>query len=102
LGRGRFGRYEVLDFLAPLFGSALSGERTLQVFFDRLQSFAAPFLALFEQGELPYRSPLSRFLAAVDRPCLEALRALSARVDYLEMDPRGNWWPVGSDRSGQR
>ena len=28
--RRRFGRYEVLDFLAVLFGYAISGERTLQ------------------------------------------------------------------------
>ena len=29
LARRRFGRYEVIDFLAVLFGYALSGERTL-------------------------------------------------------------------------
>jgi hypothetical protein len=76
LVRGRFGRYEVLDFLALLFGSAISGERTLQAFFDRLQPFAEPFMALFERGAVPYRSTLSRFLAAVDSSCLEGLRSL--------------------------
>src|SRR5678815_5745930 len=69
LVRGRFGRYEVLDFLALLFGYAISGERTLQAFFDRLQPFAEPFMALFERGEAPHRSTLSRFLAAVDSSC---------------------------------
>ena len=44
LVRGHFGRYEVLDFLALLFGYAISGERTLQTFFDRLQAFAEPFI----------------------------------------------------------
>ncbi len=29
--RKRFGRYEVIDFLAVLFGYAISGERTLEV-----------------------------------------------------------------------
>ena len=28
--RRRFGRYEVIDFLAVLFGYAISGERTLE------------------------------------------------------------------------
>jgi hypothetical protein len=46
--RGRFGRYDVLDFLALLFGYAISGEWTLQAFFDRLQHFAEPLMALFE------------------------------------------------------
>src|SRR5215472_7757013 len=53
LARARFGRDEVLDFLAPLLGYALSGERTLQAFFDRLRPFASPFMALFERGRLP-------------------------------------------------
>jgi hypothetical protein len=36
LVRGRFGSYELLDFLALLFGYAMSGERTLADFFERL------------------------------------------------------------------
>jgi hypothetical protein len=42
LVRGRFGRYEAIDFLALLFGYAISGERTLQAYFERLSPFAAP------------------------------------------------------------
>jgi hypothetical protein len=34
--RRRFGRYEILDFVAVLLGYAISGERTLEVFYDRL------------------------------------------------------------------
>jgi hypothetical protein len=32
--RKRFGRYEVIDFLAVLFGYAISGERTLEEFYQ--------------------------------------------------------------------
>ena len=54
--RRRFGRYEVLDFLVILFGYAISGERTLEAFYERLQPFAVPFMALFERDQLPARS----------------------------------------------
>src|ERR1700676_4909719 len=40
LARRRFGRYEVIDFLAVLFGYALSGERTLEEFYERLLPLA--------------------------------------------------------------
>jgi hypothetical protein len=43
--RRRFGRYEVIDFLAVLFGYARSSERTLEAFYARLQPFAVPFMA---------------------------------------------------------
>jgi hypothetical protein len=45
--RRRFGHYEVVDFLAVLFGYAISGERTLEEFYQHLQPFAGPFMALF-------------------------------------------------------
>src|SRR5947207_2139349 len=74
LVRGRFGSYEPLDFLVLLIGYAVSGERTLSDFFERLAPFDAAFMALFGRAELPHRSSLSRFLARVDRTCLEAFR----------------------------
>ena len=40
--RRRFGRFEVLDFVAVLFGYAISGERTLEEFYQRLQPFSVP------------------------------------------------------------
>jgi hypothetical protein len=43
--RRRFGHYEVIDFLAVLFGYAISGERTLEAFYERIQPFAVPFMA---------------------------------------------------------
>jgi hypothetical protein len=74
LARGRAGHYEVIDFVAVLLGYALSGESTLEAFFDRLAPFAAPFMTLFGRERLPHRSTLSRFLSDVDAACLDALR----------------------------
>ena len=74
--RRRFGRYEVIDFLAVLFGYAISGERTLEAFYQSLQSFAVPFMALFGRDWLPTRSTLSRFLAALTAEPVTALRTL--------------------------
>jgi hypothetical protein len=64
------------DFLVVLFGYAISGERTLEAFYERLQPFAVPFMALFERNRLPSRSALSRFLAALTEAPVEALRTL--------------------------
>lgn len=74
--RRRFGRYEVIDFVAVLFGYAISGERTLEAFYERLQPFAVPFMALFGRDQLPARSSLSRFLAALTEAPVEALRGV--------------------------
>jgi hypothetical protein len=74
--RRRFGRYEVIDFLAVLFGYTISGERTLQAFYERLLPFAESFMALFGRDGLPARSTLSRFLSALTPEPVEALRKL--------------------------
>ena len=76
LARGRAGTFDVLDFVAILLGYAVSGEPTLEAFFDRLAPFAHPFMALFGRDQLPHRSTLSRFLADIDSPCRDALRQL--------------------------
>src|SRR5437764_10436585 len=76
LARHRFGHYEVIDFLAVLFGYAISGERTLEEFYEQLLPFAQPFMALFERERLPSRSALSRFLASLTPTATEALRTL--------------------------
>src|SRR5438876_3826397 len=68
--------YAVIDFLAVLFGYEILGERTLEAFYQRLQPFAVPFMALFERERLPSRSALSRFLAALTEAPVEALRTL--------------------------
>src|SRR6266567_2542307 len=86
--RRRFGHYEVIDFLAVLFGYAMSGERTLEAFYQRLQPFAGTFMALFERDRLPSRSALSRFLAALTEAPVEALRTLF--LDDLLSRPLSN------------
>jgi hypothetical protein len=74
--RRRFGHYDVIDFLVVLFGYAISGKRTLEEFYERLQPVAIPFMALFERDQLPSRSALSRFVAALTEGPVEALRTL--------------------------
>jgi hypothetical protein len=74
--RRRFGRYDVIDFVAVLFGYAVSGERTLEAFYERLQPWADAFMALFGRDQLPARSTLSRFLASLDQAAVESLRTL--------------------------
>src|SRR6266851_10185872 len=51
--RRRFGHYDVIDFVVVLLGYAISGERTLEAFYERAQPFAAPFMALFGRERLP-------------------------------------------------
>jgi hypothetical protein len=98
--RRRCGRYEVIDFLAVLFGYAISGERTLEAFYERLQPFAVPFMALFERDHLPARSTLPRFLAALTETPVEALRTLF--LDDLESRPLSHEKQIGglTDRAG--
>jgi len=74
--RRRFGLYETIDFVAVLFGYAISGERTLEAFYKALLPWADPFMALFGRKGLPARSTLSRFLAALTPQATEALRTL--------------------------
>src|SRR3989440_9510622 len=83
-----------------LFGYAVSGERTLQAFYQRLLPFAEPFMALFGRANLPHPATLSRFLAALDQAPVEALRTLFqkdlvARSAFAS--PPGGVW----DRQGQ-
>ena len=99
--RRRFGHYEVIDFLAILFGYAISGERTLETFYERLAPFAVPFMALFERDRLPSRSALSRFLAALTQVPVDALRTLF--LADLESRPLSSDKQTGGllDRAGQ-
>ncbi len=101
LARGRCGHYDVIDFVAILLGYAISGEPTLADFFARLAPFAAPFMALFGRDRLPHRSTLSRFLDAVDAPCLDALRHLFEQ-DLHQHGLGGEHLGGLLDRAGQR
>jgi hypothetical protein len=97
--RARMGTYELIDFVVVLIGYALSGEPALLSFYERLAPFAEPFMALFGRNQLPHRSTLSRFLAALDQPTVEALRKLF-QEDLVARKPFGS--PGGMvDRTGQ-
>jgi hypothetical protein len=100
--RRRFGTYDVIDFVAVLFGYAISGERTLEDFYQHLQPFATAFMALFGRSRLPARSTLSRFLAALSAEPVEALRTLF--LSDLLARPLVPENEVGGlrDRTGQR
>jgi len=99
--RHRFGQYDLIDFVVVLLGYAISGERTLEAFYESLRPFAVPFMALFGRGSLPHRSTLSRFLAALDQAPVEALRTLFledllARPLEKEEQAGGLWDRQGS------
>ncbi len=99
--RRRFGHYEVIDFVAVLFGYAISGERTLEAFYETLLPFAEPFMALFGRDRLPARSTLSRFLTALTPEPVEALRTLF--LDDMLARPLGPERQIGElvDREAQ-
>jgi hypothetical protein len=84
LVRGRFGSYEPIDFLALLIGYAISGERPLADFFERVEPFEAAFMALFGRRCLPHCTTFSRFLADVNRSCLEAFRTLFEQQGFAQ------------------
>lgn len=99
--RARMGRFDLIDFVAVLLGYALSGERSLHDFYQRLADYGELFMALFERDQLPHRSTLSRFLAAVSPACVELLRQevladLGAR--RVPQQEEAGWW----DRTGQQ
>ncbi len=76
--RKRFGRYEVIDFLAVLFGYAISGERTLEEFYESLQPFAVPFMAGAGAGSITFSfSALALFGRAHRGSSRSAAHALS-------------------------
>lgn len=97
--RARFGQYDLLDFVVVLIGYAVSGEPTLQAFYERLSPFAEAFMALFGRDRLPHRSTLSRFLAALDEATVEALRTLFLK-DLLARTPFSSSGEM-CDRTGQ-
>jgi hypothetical protein len=98
--RARFGQYDLIDFVTVLIGYVLSGEPTLLAFYERLTPWADAFMALFGRDQLPHRSTMSRFLAALDQPTVEALRT-RFQEDVLARTPFPS--PGGLfDRTGAR
>src|SRR5260370_41816347 len=101
--RRRFGRYEVIDFVAVLLGYAVSSERTLEAFYERINPWASTFMALFRRDRLPARATLSRFLASLDQAAVESLRTLFlkdllarplAKEDYM-----AGFWALQESRA---
>jgi hypothetical protein len=62
---------KVIDFLAVLFGYAISGERTLEAFYEQLLPLAQPSWPCSRRVRLP-----SRFLASLTWMATESLRTL--------------------------
>ena len=100
--RRRFGHYDLTDFAVVLLGYAVSGERTLEEYYERLQPFVNVFMAFFGRDRLPARSTLSRFLAALEQAPVEMLRAVFLEdliAQPLEKEEKaGGLW----DRQGTR
>jgi hypothetical protein len=66
-----------------------------------LQPFAPAFMALFGRSHLPHRATLSRFLAALDEPFVEALRVVFLHDALARLGPEvevGGLW----DRQGMQ
>ena len=73
LARGCMGRYEVIDFLAVLFGYAISGERTLAAFLSGWPPLPVPLwpsLAASSSRIAPRsRAFLRRWIRPACKPC---------------------------------
>lgn len=92
---------QLIDVVAVLFGSAISGERTREAFDERTQPWTTVFLALFGRDRLPARSTLSRFLAARDLASVESLRTRLLQERFArpltnESQPGGLWDRLGT------
>ena len=48
----------------------------MEAFYERVQPFAVPYMALFGRERLPHRSTLSRFLAALNQASVDGLRSM--------------------------
>jgi hypothetical protein len=74
-------------------GYAVSSERTLETFYERLHPFAPAFMARIARERLPARSTLSRDFSALTPQPVEALRTLFLS-DLLAR-------PLGQEQEGQ-
>jgi hypothetical protein len=97
----RVGHCEVLDGVAVLFGSAISGERPQDTLSERLQPCTVAYPALAERDRHPSRSARSRVGAALAPEPVDALRRRF--LDERSREARTGWrapavWADGSTR----
>lgn len=62
------------DFVVVLLGYVISGENTLEAFYEHVRPWVCAFMALFGRDRLPARSTPSRFLAGLRLLRAKALR----------------------------
>src|SRR5262245_34516170 len=103
LVRGRFGRYEPIDFLALLLSYAISGERTLADFFERLTPIGTALMALFGRSTTHPAAPKGSQIPRGDGLCREGWDIALAASDWeasrsshrsreaLPLSPRVHW-----------
>src|SRR5260370_42494326 len=92
--RARFGTYDTIDFVVVLLGYALSGERTLQAFYERLAPFADPFMALgcrVMRSQTVPRSPgfWQPWIKRAWTPCARSFSPISCPPPLALLPPRG-------------
>lgn len=92
--RARFGTYDTIDFVVVLISYALSGERALKAFYERLVPFADPFMALWTRAFARSLDALSFSCSARLRECRGSAHALSRRSGGPNAI-RISWWLVG-------
>jgi hypothetical protein len=99
--RGRMGLFEVCDFFLVLVVYTVSGAATLLSLYGALAPCAALLSALWSRDRVPARCTLSRFLCAMRKEAVEALRELLF-VDLCDKGLSGA--KVGGlwDRCGQQ
>ena len=78
----RFGHYDVIDFVAVLIGSVLSGEPTLFSFYERLVPCAEPFMALFGRNLLPIAQHFLVFWPLLIKPAWKRSAPSFTRIYY--------------------
>ncbi|HZR38925.1 MAG TPA: hypothetical protein VFB12_02330 [Ktedonobacteraceae bacterium] len=67
--RRRFGHYDVIDFVVVLLSYAISGERTLEAFYESMHPYASSFMTLAwrENASLIARRSLAFLLLSIKR-----------------------------------
>ena len=95
--RRHFGHYEVIDFLAVLFSYAISGERTLEAFYERLARLRGDLHGLVQPGAVAQplgAQSLSRppFPLRLLKPCVRSFWRICSLVRSPRSGREANCW----------